>query len=75
MSKKDKKPTIWIKPAKADVPVRRGTYELPAKGAEVEDDVYWKRRRRLGDVVLCDPPKKKKDEDPNKDPNKGGNDK
>ncbi len=59
---------ITIKPANPKIPVRRGTFELPAKGAKVDADLFWQRRLRNGEVVECDAPGK----EPKKESKKEG---
>lgn len=52
--------TLHVKPAKPDLIVRRpaSPYNpLPAEGAEVPDEQYWRRRLACGDVVRVEPVK------------------
>ena len=52
---------IFIKPAPGLVIRHPFTLEaLPAEGLLVEEDNYWRRRLKCGDVVLAKPPAKKK---------------
>lgn len=52
--------TLRVKPADPDALVRvpeRNFLPLPAEGADVPDNAYWRRRLRDGDVtIIADEP-------------------